>query len=51
MTTSNRPKVLRLGKIEFAQKKWDEVAQIADVIDCESQNREEFIKDLQNQVQ
>ena len=28
-------------------KKWDEVAQIADVIDCESQNREEFIKDLQ----
>ncbi|KGR00402.1 hypothetical protein MEM_02212 [Candida albicans L26] len=47
MTTSNRPKVLRLGKIEFAQKKWDEVAQIADVIDCESQNREEFIKDLQ----
>lgn len=47
MTTAVRPKVLRLGNIDFAQAKWDEVAKIADVIDCESQNREEFIKDLQ----
>ena len=47
MTTTVRPKVLRLGRIDFAQAKWDQVAKIADIIDCESQNRDEFIKDLQ----
>lgn len=47
MTTTVRPKVLRLGRIDFAQAKWDQVAKIADIIDCDSQNRDEFIKDLQ----
>ncbi|KAK6457303.1 alpha-ketoisocaproate reductase [Scheffersomyces xylosifermentans] len=48
MTTSSavKPKVLRLGKIEFAQAKWDEVAKVAEVIDCTSQNRDEFFEDL-----
>ncbi|EMG46241.1 GOR1 Glyoxylate reductase 1 [Candida maltosa Xu316] len=47
MTTTIRPKVLRLGKIEFAQDKWAEISQFAEVIDCESQTRKEFINDLQ----
>ncbi|CAH2350457.1 glyoxylate reductase 1 [[Candida] railenensis] len=46
MTTSSKPKVLRIGKVDFAQKKWDELSQIAEVVQCESKNREEFFQDL-----
>lgn len=42
-----RPKVLRLGPWKFSEKRWSELATIADVIDCESTSRDEFIKDLQ----
>ncbi|KAI5952282.1 GOR1 [Candida jiufengensis] len=43
-----KAKVLRIGKIEFANEKWDEIKKLAEVIDCESKNRQEFIKDLGN---
>ncbi|KAI5960101.1 GOR1 [Candida pseudojiufengensis] len=43
-----KPKVLRLGKIEFGIEKWNEIKKIAEVIDCESKDREEFFKDLSN---
>ncbi|KAK6199474.1 D-isomer specific 2-hydroxyacid dehydrogenase [Scheffersomyces amazonensis] len=50
MTTSSaiksHPKVLRLGRVEFAHAKWAEVSKIATVIDCTSKNREEFFEDL-----
>lgn len=41
-----RPKVLRLGPWKFSEKKWADLNKIAEVIDCESKNREEFIADL-----
>ncbi|EDK44171.1 conserved hypothetical protein [Lodderomyces elongisporus NRRL YB-4239] len=52
MTTASpnstpKPKVLRLGKIRFGQEKWDEVSKYAEVVDCDSANREQFLKDLQ----
>lgn len=45
-TTSTKPKVLRLGKIEFAQTKWDQLSELAEIVDCTSKSREEFIHDL-----
>lgn len=47
MTTA-KPKVLRIGSIEFAHKKWEELSQIAEVIECKSKDREEFINDLKS---
>lgn len=41
-------RVLRLGKIEFAHKKWDQLAAKAEVVECTSQNRQEFFKDLKD---
>lgn len=47
MTTSNiKPKVLRLGPIDFAHQKWEELSNVVDVVECKSANREEFFKDL-----
>lgn len=47
MTISScKPKVLRIGKIDYAQAKWDQLSQIAEVIDCTSTTRDEFISDL-----
>lgn len=49
MTTSTtRPKVLQLGEVFFAQKKWEELAKTAEVVECTSSNREEFFKDLKS---
>ncbi|CUM67199.1 uncharacterized protein PRCAT00004892001 [Priceomyces carsonii] len=50
MTTSStsKPKILRIGKIEFGTKKWEELGKVAEVIDCTSKDREEFFKDLKN---
>ncbi|RCK61006.1 Glyoxylate reductase 1 [Candida viswanathii] len=47
MTTSTKPKVLRLSPFELSAARWDELREIADVIDLESKDREEFIHDLQ----
>lgn len=47
MTTS-RPKVLRLGKVEFAHTKWQELERIADVVDCDSASRAQFFDDLKS---
>ncbi|RLV92991.1 Glyoxylate reductase 1 [Spathaspora sp. JA1] len=46
MTTSSRPKVLRLGSVEFAHEKWAQLAEIAEVIQSTSQTRQEFLEDL-----
>lgn len=47
MTTSvQKPKVLRIGEIDFAQKKWQELGKIADVVECQSKNRQQFFEDL-----
>ncbi|RCK56454.1 Glyoxylate reductase 1 [Candida viswanathii] len=46
MTTSTKPKVLRLSPFELSAERWDELREIADVIDLESKGREEFIHDL-----
>ena len=46
-TNSIKPKVLRLGITHYAQHKWDQLSKIAEIIDCESTIREEFIHDLQ----
>lgn len=46
MTTSAKPKVLRIGKVEFAHKRWSDLSEVAEVISCTSANREEFFKDL-----
>ncbi|EEQ38401.1 putative glyoxylate reductase [Clavispora lusitaniae] len=42
-----KPKVLRLGPWDHSKKQWAELAKVADIIDCDSKNREQFIKDLQ----
>ncbi|KAF3986355.1 hypothetical protein FT663_04002 [Candidozyma haemuli var. vulneris] len=44
--TAEKPVVLRLGKWPFSTEKWDKLKEIATVVDCESQTREEFLKDL-----
>ncbi|RCK61011.1 Glyoxylate reductase 1 [Candida viswanathii] len=47
MTTKPRAKVLRTSPFSLSESKWNELRKIADVIDCESTNRDEFIRDLQ----
>lgn len=44
--TVSRPKVLRLGSWRGSQAKWDELAHIAYIVDCDSPNRTQFIEDL-----
>lgn len=46
MTISSRPQILRLGEWTNSTEKWAKVAQIADVVDCDSPDREQFLKDL-----
>ena len=43
---STKPKVLRVGQIEYAHERWNQLESIAEIIDCTSQSREEFIHDL-----
>ena len=47
MTTNPKPKVLRTSPFALSETRWNKLREIADVIDCESKNREEFISDLQ----
>lgn len=52
MTTANiKPKVLRLGKIDFAHQKWKELSEVVEVVECTSSNREEFFEDLKTKYQ
>ncbi|CAK9439717.1 uncharacterized protein LODBEIA_P38170 [Lodderomyces beijingensis] len=41
-----KPKVLRVGKIEYAHEIWQKISSLVEVVDCESANREEFLQDL-----
>lgn len=47
MTNDKKPKVLLLSPFELSRRRWDELKEIAEIIDCESKSREEFIRDLQ----
>lgn len=44
--TVSRPKILQLGTWEFSKAEWDNLAQHAEIVVCESKNREEFLQDL-----
>lgn len=44
--TAEKPIVLRIGKWPFSTEKWNKLKDIATVVDCESQNRAEFLSDL-----
>jgi gluconate 2-dehydrogenase len=41
-----QPRVLKIGKVHFAQEKWDQFSKTVEVVECESTNREQFIADL-----
>ncbi|OBA21460.1 hypothetical protein METBIDRAFT_41472 [Metschnikowia bicuspidata var. bicuspidata NRRL YB-4993] len=41
-----KPKVLRLGSWALSGPKWHDLAAIADVVDCQSQSRQQFFDDL-----
>lgn len=43
---SQKLKVLRLGTWQYSEKHWAELAKVAEIVDCESKNRQEFIHDL-----
>lgn len=43
---SNKAKVLRLGTWPNSREKWQQLGQIAEIIDCQSSNRKEFLEDL-----
>lgn len=43
---STKPKVLRLGLWEASAKEWALLSEIAEVVDCESKTRDEFLADL-----
>ncbi|QPH18872.1 hypothetical protein C2857_003985 [Epichloe festucae Fl1] len=45
---ASRPKVLLLGEIEHAHDAWSTIAQIADVLQPKSTNRQEFISECQS---
>ncbi|VVT55367.1 uncharacterized protein SAPINGB_P004561 [Magnusiomyces paraingens] len=45
-STSPKPKILLLGEIIHAQKEWQGLSDIAELVTAESKNREEFIHDL-----
>ncbi|CAN6629781.1 glyoxylate reductase 1 [Trichomonascus vanleenenianus] len=44
MTMSN--KILLFGRVVHASKEWQQLSKIAELIECTSQSREEFISDL-----
>lgn len=44
--TVNKAKVLRLGPWNHSEPEWAELAKHATVVDCDSPNREQFLKDL-----
>lgn len=46
--TVSRPKILQLGPWENSKPEWDKLAQHADIIKCESKNRDEFLQDLKD---
>ncbi|ODV82235.1 uncharacterized protein CANTADRAFT_88156 [Suhomyces tanzawaensis NRRL Y-17324] len=46
MSSTTKPKVLRLGKVIYAHQKWEELEKVAEVITCTSKNRDEFFQDL-----
>lgn len=43
---SQKAKVLRIGKVHYAQEKWSALADQVEVIECTSKTREEFFSDL-----
>lgn len=45
-TSGQKPIVLALGEVLYAQEAWDKLREIATVIQCESKNRQEFLSDL-----
>lgn len=45
-SSSTKPKVLRLGDVAFAQKKWSELESKVEVVQGTSQSRSEFFHDL-----
>ena len=47
MTTS-KPRVLRLGQVAFAHQRWEELSKVAEIVECTSSLRAEFIEDLQS---
>ena len=42
-----KPKVLRIGGVQYAHEKWNELSKVVDVVECTSTNRQDFIRDLQ----
>lgn len=47
MTAPQKPKVLLLGTIHFAQAEWDALSDVAELLPLTSRDRTEFIADLQ----
>lgn len=46
--TAENPVVLRIGQWPYSAEKWSKLQEIATVVDCESKNREEFLRDLKS---
>lgn len=44
--SSLKLKVLRLGTWQYSEKHWAQLAQVAQIVDCESKDRLEFFQDL-----
>lgn len=44
--TVSKPKILRLGPWGYSDAEWAELEKSATVIDCDSPNRDQFLKDL-----
>ncbi|KAK3672649.1 glyoxylate reductase [Recurvomyces mirabilis] len=44
-STTQRPKILLLGSIDFAKSTWNDLSDIADLIEPKSTNRSDFIKE------
>lgn len=42
-----RPKILLLGPIDHAQKEWEALSELGELIEPQSKNREDFIKECQ----
>ncbi|ODQ82689.1 hypothetical protein BABINDRAFT_159218 [Babjeviella inositovora NRRL Y-12698] len=48
---SVKPKILRLGRVEFAHQAWERFARVAEIVDMDATNREDFIHDLRTKYQ
>lgn len=46
MTTTTKPKILLVGEIVHAQKEWEGLSDIAELVVAESKTRDEFLADL-----